>query len=113
MNETKELTFWQKHGTKVKVTLGVSAGVIVGIFVARNGDVVTQGIKTFIQFGDNHNVVITELERRGHPGFIVRDLESGVVAASKRHMMEILDVSHKVLEEMIASGDVIVLGEAK
>ena len=110
---TKEETFWTKHSTKVKVVAGFIAGGVVVYIVAGNHGNVNNGIKAaFIHFGDNTNTITTELVRRGHPGFIVKHLESGVVAASKNHLAGMLDVSRKTVDNMIEEGLIEVLGEA-
>jgi hypothetical protein len=83
-------------------------------FVGRNSSTLINSFQqnNIALFGGK-NVVTTDLARRGHPGFIVRDVESGVVAASKNHLAHMLDVSRPTLDKMVESGTVEVLGLAK
>jgi hypothetical protein len=45
------------------------------------------------------NIVTTELARRGHPGYLVKCLETGEVFASKRRAAEALDINRFNLNE--------------
>ena len=111
MENQTEPRFFEKHKTKIKVVAGITAGVVVGYILAQNGDAIVKAVQINIGV-NNRNIVHTELVRRGHPGYIVKDLESGVVAASKNHLAHILGVSYEVLQKKISDGEVLVLGEA-
>lgn len=107
-------SFWMKHKNKVYLVGALVVGVAVGGVAVKNGDVIVNGLKqTNIAMLGGKNVVTTELPRRGHPGFVVRHLESGEVAASMARLAEILGVSRPTVAKMVAEGTVEVLGEAR
>ena len=104
-------TFMEKHGMKIKVAGGIVVGVAVGVLLTKSSDAIVKQVQ--VNIFSHNNTVTTELARRGHPGFIVKHLESGVVAASKNHLAHILDVSRPHLDQMIVDGTVEVLGLAR
>jgi hypothetical protein len=110
MVEKDTTNFWEKHETKFKIAGGVAIGVVLGIVLTQNSDAIVKQIQ--VNVFSHNNSITTELSRRGHPGIIVKDLESGVVAASKNHMAHILGVSKQTLQTMIDNDQVLELGEA-
>jgi hypothetical protein len=58
-----------------------------------------------------NSIVVTQLARRGHPGYIIRDEVTGEVAASLRRMVEITKMSATAVRKEIGDRFTI-LGEA-
>jgi hypothetical protein len=109
-----EIGFFEKHSTKIKVIAGVTVGIVVGIVLAKNGDVLTNSFKqNNIAMLGGKNVIHTDLVRRGHPGFMVKDLTTGVAYPSLNYTMEQLNISHTELKKKIEEGTIKVLGEMK
>lgn len=102
-------SFWSKHKKTVYVVgacvVCVGAGVALGTTLDIKNIQINIGWK-------NRNTVKTTLSRRGHPGYICKDLVSGAVGASKNHLREMLGLTWSEFEKRIASGDILVLGEA-
>lgn len=109
---------FRKHRTKYLVGLGVMAGAAVGggvmyvIMKGRMNDVVEEGAQNVAKLerlvnlensvvNGDINVIsnITQLVRRGHPGFRIRCIETGEEFASIRRAAELLDISRTALRE--------------
>ena len=125
MNEVTETkvknTFVKKHATKIKVAAGVVVGTVVGgaivVYVMSSRAAGSYAIaNTMGDITDStvtvNNIITTELARRHNPGIICKDVESGVVAASKNHLSGMLGVSRKTIDNMIEKGEVEILGES-
>lgn len=104
--------FYSKNKTKIKVVCGVAAGIVVGVLLTKNSDVLVNSIKNNVYILGNNNTVTTELARRGHPGFLIQVVETGEVFASKNRALSVLNLNWAQLEKKIQSGAIKVLGEA-
>jgi hypothetical protein len=110
--ESKTKLFWSKHKTKIYIVGAATGGILVGCLISKNKQLIVNiGKNAKVIAGQNSNVVVTELERRGHPGFKIAIPATGEVFASKNRAMSVLDVSYAKLQEMIKDGSAIVLGE--
>jgi hypothetical protein len=80
---------------------------VIGVVVCRNSPQLKQTIDAFkIQYkSPTTNVVTTNLTRRGHPGYIVKCLETGEMFASQRRAAEALGVNryelYKQLQDIV------------
>lgn len=75
---------------KFYVGLGIGTAMTVLYFLERSDE---EG-PTFVNvLGRQTNVVVTELERHGHPGYLVRCEETGGVFASQNRAAEACGIS--------------------
>lgn len=95
MAENKVKEHFKKYG---KLYLGVGIGVVVGGLVF-NKEIVITIIKN--KGNNNINTVTTNLARRGHPGNIVKCLETGEVFASQNRAAEALGLSKSAVSDQL------------
>jgi len=89
-----------QRNQKAYITGGVclAIGVLGTLAAAKNNSTtVISSIEgnrnNFVGTAEHVTVVVAELERRGHPGNVVRCLETGEVFASQRRAAEMLGVN--------------------
>lgn len=101
--EDKEPTRYQKikqHLKENRKVYLVGAGAFAaGGLIFREGPELKQIIGSFNYKSTTTNIVTTELERRGHPGFRFRNNTTGEVAASLNRMMEIDGVTRHFIKK--------------
>ena len=89
-------THWQKYKW---LYVGLAAGVILGatgvLFYNRNVFVHTK--ITQILCWKPNNTTVTVLERRGHPGWVTRCIETGEVYASQTRAAACNDISPSMM----------------
>ena len=70
--------------------LGLATGVGLGLLVGRNGiNVNFSGVN---YKGSVAQTIINELERRGHPGYVVKCVETGESWASQARAAEVMKI---------------------
>ena len=84
----------------ISAVVGVAIGV-GGTLVVVNSTAGNAAIQKVIAFktGDITQNVIQQLARRGHPGVVVRCLETGETFASIRRTSEVMDISRTALRK--------------
>jgi hypothetical protein len=90
------------------VYVALAAGVGAGMLLSNKGE----AMKLVVKIKGDHNIVIAELARRGHPGLIVRDLETGEVFASLSRAAEAAGMNRSSLRKLIGTRFEI-LGDAR
>jgi hypothetical protein len=117
--EDKNPTRYQKlkqHLNKNKKVYLVGIGSFAaGGLILRGGPEIKQIIGSFNYRSTITNIVTTELERRGHPGFKTLNLRTGEPAASINRMAEMDGVSWKYVKDNMKGDNPIYrnLGEMK
>ena len=96
-DEGEDVTKYQKikrhlQENKKVYLVGVGAFVAGGL-IFRGGPEIKQIIRSFNYKSTTTNIITTELERRGHPGFRFRNNVTGEVASSIHRMADIDKVS--------------------
>ena len=76
-----------------KVYLVGTGAFVAGGLIFREGPEIKQIIGSFNYKSTTTNIVTTELERRGHPGFRFQNNATGEVAGSLKRMAELDNVS--------------------
>ena len=96
---------FKKHKDKYIVGgVCITAGVVIGVVVSKGGrsesdDVITNVKGVFIKSPVTTNV---HLERRGHPGNVIRCNETGEIFASQRRAAEAMGVSRMALNNQLS-----------
>ena len=82
----------------------LTAGVVIGVVVSKSvrsesDDVITNVKGIFIKSPVTTNV---HLERRGHPGNVIRCNETGEIFASQRRAAEVMGISRMALSNQLS-----------
>lgn len=108
---TEEKTFMQKHGAKIKVAGAFVLGCVATYAVTSNSDQIVRAIQVNLGY-KNENTIITIINGRGHPGFVVKDPKTGEIFASKNMAAQALDVPRQSIDNLVATGALEILGLA-
>lgn len=98
----------EKHKASYLVGTGVVVGVAAGVVIGR-GDINVIVKSKNVATG---NGIVTVLQRRGHPGIVVRHVETGELFASMRRAREALNVTPQTMKKMVESGALELIGDA-
>jgi hypothetical protein len=85
---------------KFYIGVGVGAAVATTVTVLiMNGRVPTEegSIKIINKIVGDHNSITTYLVRRGHPGFLIKCVETGEVFASQNRAAQVMGVSAQAI----------------
>lgn len=86
-----------RENRKVYFALGVGIGIgAITVILTKKYQPAIDAYKSIVVVGDK-NVVITKLERRGHPGYLVQCIETGEVFASQERASEVLGIDSGAL----------------
>lgn len=102
MNTQKIKSHIQTHKVKYAFAAGITVGVLVSPKVIQ------------VAYKSPNAAQIAQLTRRMHPGLVIRNKETGEVAASMRRMAAIDGLSYSALYKMVKGGvgPYEILGEA-
>jgi hypothetical protein len=81
---TKIKAHWRKNK---KLYIGIGIGAAIAVIVIRRP-------VSIAPVFNNNNTVITDLSRRGHPGYIVRCKETGEVFASINRTSDLMNLNY-------------------
>ena len=95
--EDQDKTHWEKYRIYYLCAAALLVGVGIGLLCRANINLSIGGRNNTQVIAKN--LIVSQLERRGHPGWIVRCIETGEVFASQNRAAEVTGINPGRLSE--------------